>query len=293
MKILTPRDLPDYELLDAGNHRRLERFGEYILDRPDPKVLWSPALPPAEWNRADAVYRRSPKGGGFWKFNRQLPKSWTMRWRSLTVKVQPTGFKHVGVFPEHEAVWDWISGMVQRRRERGGPEPHILNLFAYTGVASLAASAAGARVAHVDSSQDIVTWARENALLSGLQDRPIRWLIEDATRYTRREIRRGIRYDGIIIDAPKFGRGAKGEVWKIEEDLSHLLEMTCRLLTPDPLFVLLFSYTTEYSSLALDNMLRQHMRRFRGYTEFGELALTQKSNGFPLSTTVFARWRAV
>lgn len=292
MNILTPRNLPDYELLDAGNHRRLERFGRYCLDRPDPKALWTPTLSPAEWSRADAVYQRSQSGGGSWKFLNQLPKMWTLRWNALTIQVRPTGFKHVGVFPEHEPMWEWIFEQVVKRKNAGS-EPRVLNLFAYTGIASLAASSAGARVTHVDGSRDIVAWARENARLSGLQDRPIRWIIEDAVRYVKREINRGSQYDGIIIDAPKFGRGAKGEVWKIDEDLPKLLKLGVKLLAPKPLFMLLFSYATDYSPLTLENMLRQDMKGYSGTIDCGELALPQTSNGFLLSTAVFARWESV
>lgn len=290
MLVLHPEHFTDHVLLDSGNLERLERFGKYLLVRPEPKAVWKPTLPQSEWGKADAFYHRSGTGGGFWKYATRLPQEWTIRWQDLTFKVQPTGFKHVGLFPEHEPTWRWVSEQVKRAN---GYQPHILNLFGYTGAASLAASAAGARVTHVDGSKEIVTWARENAQLSGLSDKPIRWIVEDALTYARRELKRGVRYDGILVDAPKFGRGAKGEVWKFEEDVQKLLEVCAQLLAPNPLFFVLFSYTTGYSALVLNNMLQQYTAKYKGEMECGELALTQEANDFLLSTTVFARWHSL
>lgn len=291
MNSLIPTPSSDYELLDSGNERRLERFGVYIFDRPEPKALWNKTLPQQEWAKAHAVYHRSDKGGGSWKFQKQVPPSWKITWNKLTFLMKPTGFKHMGIFPEFASIWEWEQKIISTSLQ-GKPDhqPHILNLFGYTGAASLAAAAAGAKVTHVDGSREVVTWARENAKLSQLEDKPIRWLIEDTLTYVKRELKRGTKYDGIIIDAPKFGRGDKGEVWKIEEDLPKLLDMCTQLLVPQPLFVLLVTYATEYSSTVLENVLAQKMHRFKGTISSGELALQQTSNKLLLPTAMFSRW---
>jgi 23S rRNA (cytosine1962-C5)-methyltransferase len=281
--------MKDYQLLDSGNERRLERFGQFIFDRPEPKALWKKTLSQSEWQKAHAIYHRSEKGGGSWKFLKQVPKEWTITWEGLTFLIKPTGFKHMGLFPEFEDVWKWEQGILNASRKTDY-QPHVLNLFGYTGAASLAAAAAGAKVTHVDGSREVITWARENAKRSRLEDKPIRWLIEDVLTYVKREVKRGTKYDGIIIDAPKFGRGDRGEVWKIEEDLPKLLDLCMQVLTPQPVFLILVSYATEYSSTVLRNILDQKMKSHNGIVEHGELTLQQQSNGFILPTAMYARW---
>lgn len=291
MKTLTAYNWADYELIDSGNERRLERFGTFIFDRPEPKALWAKSLPQTEWQKAHAVYYRSDKGGGSWKFVKQVPPEWKIQWRDLTFLMKPTGFKHMGVFPEFESIWEWEQDLIKKTvTEKPNYQPHILNLFGYTGASTLAAAAAGAKVTHVDGSREVVTWARENAKISRLEDKPVRWLIEDILTYVKREVKRGTKYDGIIIDAPKFGRGDRGEVWKIEEHLPKLMDLCMQILSSDPLFVLLVSYATEYSAITLDNILSQKMKPFKGTVESGEMTLHQSSNSFLLPTAMYSRW---
>lgn len=274
----------DYELIDSGYHEKFERFGKYTLVRPDSKAIWKKMLPQSDWNNADAVYYRTSDKDGRWKFNKPLPKEWTIMWKNLKFKLKPTGFKHLGMFPENAIHWEWIHKMITRDNR----PTNILNLFAYTGGCTLAALAAGATVTHLDASKEVVTWAHQNAQLSGLDNRPVRWIVDDAVTFVRREIKRGKQYDGIILDPPKFGRAENGKVWKFDQDFPKLLELCKQLLTPNPLFILINTYTVEYSSQTLANLLVQFSET--GTIEHGEIHIPQKKSITVLPTSIFARW---
>ncbi len=269
------RDWKDYELIDTSDGERLERWGRYILIRPDPQVLWKNARESKLWQRADAGYRRSSTGGGAWSEN-TLPASWTISYRDLVFRVKPMGFKHTGLFPEQAANWDWFSKLI---REAGRPI-RVLNLFAYTGGATVAAAKAGASVCHVDAAKGMVAAAKENAALSGLADAPIRYIVDDCQKFVEREIRRGNTYDGIIMDPPSYGRGPTGEVWKIEESVDALVRLTARVLSPNPLFFLLNSYTTGLSPSAMRYITEMRLGRiFGGKSEAEELGLPVSQTG--------------
>ena len=246
----TANNWKDYQLLDASAGERLERWGDYILVRPDPQVIWDTPKKAAEWKKKNGHYHRSSKGGGQWEFF-HLPQQWSIRYGDLTFHLKPFHFKHTGLFPEQAVNWDWISGKI-RGAER---KIRALNLFAYTGGATLAAAAAGASVTHVDASKGMVSWARENAASSGLSQAPVRWLVDDCLKFVEREIRRGNTYDAIIMDPPSYGRGPKGEIWKLEESIYHLLTRCALLLSEKPLFFLLNSYTTGLAPSVLTYLL--------------------------------------
>ncbi len=239
----------DYELLDISDGERLERWGKYTLIRPDPQVILKNTRTHPLWKKADASYRRERTGGGHWNENR-LPEQWTIDYRDLRFRIKPMGFKHTGLFPEQATNWDWFSDLIRRRVAAGRPV-RVLNLFAYTGGATMAAAAAGASVCHVDAARGMVAAAKENAALSGLSERPIRYIVDDCKKFIERELRRGNRYDGIIMDPPSYGRGPTGEVWKIEESIDGFVTLASGLLSDDPLFFLLNSYTTGLSTGAL------------------------------------------
>ena len=241
----------DYQVLDTRNGEKLERWGDYILIRPDPQVIWKTEPRRNEWKTPNGHYHRSKKGGGSWDFF-DLPETWQITYKSLTFNLKPFSFKHTGLFPEQAANWDWCGDLI---RNAGRPVK-VLNLFAYTGGATCAALSAGASVTHVDASKGMVTWARENAQSSGLAERPVRWIVDDCTKFVQREIRRGNRYDGIIMDPPSYGRGPKGEIWKLEDTIYDFLGLTAQLLSDDPLFFLLNSYTTGLQPGVLSYMLK-------------------------------------
>jgi 23S rRNA (cytosine1962-C5)-methyltransferase len=275
----------DYELLDSGLEMKLERFGKYILARPDTKALWKPSLPASIWRKADATYRRSSDGGGKWHFNTRLPEKWNVSWKHLTFAAQPSGFKHTGIFPEQASVWqDIIDTITAAKRP-----VNVLNLFAYTGGCTLAAASAGASVTHLDAAKEIITWARENVTLSGLESKPIRWIPDDAITFVKREIKRGNKYDMIIMDPPKFGRGTTSQVWKFEEHLPHLIELCKQILTPDPLMVFVNAYAVSFSSRSLHNIVRHTLSN--GTVTSGELAIRQK-DGLILPCSIYAKWSA-
>jgi len=280
----------DYALVDSGGGRKLERYGPYRVIRPEPQCLWRPALPAAEWDKADAVFDPSDEeDAGRWRYARKLPETWTMGWGE-TVKFQGrlTAFRHLAVFPEHAANWAWLS----ERLAGAGPETKTLNLFGYTGVASLAMAAAGAAVTHIDASKKSVGWARENAALSGLAEHPIRWICEDSRTFVRREQRRGNLYQGIVLDPPKYGRGPDGEVWKLYDDLPELIEGCGRLLAPDARFLLLNAYSERLSGLALASLMAQALEGRGGVIDWGELALIEEAGERGVGLSFFARWRA-
>lgn len=268
----------DYEVLDASEGEKLERWGKYTLVRPDPQVIWSTEKKRAAWRRPDGHYTRSAKGGGEWDV-KNLPESWQITYGDLRFNLKPLGFKHTGLFPEQAANWDWFSKLI---RDAGRPVK-VLNLFAYTGGATLAALSAGASVTHVDASKGMVGWAKENAAASGLADRSVRWLVDDCTKFVQREIRRGSTYDAVILDPPSYGRGPKGEVWKIEETIWPLLTLLADVLSEKPLFMLLNSYTTGLQPGTMSYMLSAALKeKHPSYVEAGEIGLPVTENGLVL-----------
>ena len=277
----------DYRLLDTGDGMKLEYWNGYTLARPAPQVIW-PKQDPDAWAKADAVYTRSSSGGGSWEFMRELPERWTVSYRNLSFYVRPTGFKHTGLFPEQSANWDFFDGIIKK----SGRYVRVLNLFAYTGGATLACAAAGAEVVHVDAAKSMVSWAKENAGLSGLQDRPVRYLVDDCLKFVLREQRRGNTYDGIIMDPPSYGRGADGKVFKLENDIFGLIEEAAKLLSSDPLFFVLNSYTTGLSSAVCSNMLRIVLGD-GGDIESGDLCIPVESGGIYLPCGTTTRWKTI
>ena len=276
----------DYEVIDTSCGEKLERWGRYILLRPDPQVIWKTEKNVPEWNRLNGHYHRSSKGGGEWEFFK-LPEEWTISYRELNFRLKPFSFKHTGLFPEQAVNWDWCS---ERIREAGRPVK-VLNLFAYTGGATLAAAAAGATVTHVDASKGMVTWAKENAVSSGLKDAPIRWLVDDCVKFVEREIRRGNHYDGIIMDPPSYGRGPKGEIWKIEEKIYSLVCLCEKLLSKDPLFFLINSYTTGLQPAVLSYMLGTAVaKKHGGKVSADEVGLPVSASGLVLPCGASGRW---
>ena len=277
----------DYELIDSGNGLKLERFGRYHLTRPEAEAVWKPLLPESDWKHTDAVFQPAPEeNGGHWQCNSNLPDRWQMQYGGLRFNVQTTASRHVGVFPEQACQWDWITRQIQAAKR----PLRVLNLFGYTGIASLAAAQAGAQVTHVDASSKVITWARENQALSGLEDRPIRWIVDDVLKFTQREVRRGTTYDGIILDPPKFGRGPKGEVWEFYNLLPNLLKTCASLLGKQPTFILVTAYAVKASSLTLYYALDEILRQFSGELSIGEVCLQEKNNKRLLSMAIFARW---
>jgi 23S rRNA (cytosine1962-C5)-methyltransferase len=277
----------DYELLDSGGGRKLERFGRYRVVRPEPQCLWRPRLDEGDWAAADAVF--DPDGeddAGRWRCAGETPGPFALSWRSVRFKARFTPFRHLGFFPEQAANWAWLA----ERIPAAARPLRLLNLFAYTGVASLACAAAGASVTHVDASRRAVAWARENADLSGLTDRPIRWLAEDARKWVARERRRGALYDGIILDPPKYGRGPGGEVWKLLEDLPELMRGLASLLSPDASFVLVNTYAERISGLALAGLIAEALAGRGGRVSWGELALAEAGGNRAIGVSFFARW---
>ncbi len=286
----------EYALLDTGRRRKLERFGSQLIVREEPKAWWEPALPEAEWARAHAVHEPDDR----WRLAPGAAREWTMRWRELTLQAKLTdASKHLGVFPEQSPHWEYIDGKGKtengkwKNQASNGERPKLLNLFGYTGVATLAAAAAGFAVTHVDASKPAISWARHNQKLSGLDDAPIRWILDDAVKFVRREIRRGVRYDALALDPPSFGRGPDGEIWKVEISLPELLALCREALVEQPRFVLLTMYNLEASSIMLSNLLTQMMRGTSGKIAIGELALAATAPGarlLPLS--LWARWES-
>lgn len=278
----------DYQLLDCGEGKRYERWGKQFLVRPDPQAIWAPAQ---KWNKVNAVYHRSNTGGGSWEvFN--LPEQWQISYRdTITFNIKPMSFKHTGVFPEQGANWDFITEMIQKRLKRGGEQPNVLNLFAYTGGATMAAAAAGAKVCHVDASKGMVSWAKENAKSSGLAEAPIRYIVDDCIKFVKREINRGRKYDAIIMDPPSYGRGPSGEVWRFEENIYDFVQLCSQLLSDDPLFIIISSYTAGVSPSVPEYILaRTVCPRFGGRTESAELGLPVGSTGLFLPCGHASRW---
>lgn len=275
-----------YQLLDSGNFQKLEQVGSYRLVRPAPQAIWKPAQPQTLWDTAQAIYHRSSSGGGDWEYKQQLPENWNVTYHGLTMQIKMTNFGHLGLFAEQGDNWDWIQDQISKANH----PVNVLNTFAYTGGSSLAAAAAGANVVHLDAAKGIVGWARENAQLCRLEDRPIRWLIEDVSKFVAREIRRGNQYDAIILDPPSFGRGAKNEVWKFEQDLPLLLDNCRQILSKNPLFMLLSAHTPGFTPLALENLLADMMSGFGGRLSSAEMIIPQENSNRVLPSGTMARW---
>ncbi len=276
----------DYEVIDCSKGEKLERWGKYTLLRPDPQVIWDTPKKAPEWKRLNGHYHRSSKGGGEWDFF-DLPEQWTINYKSLTFNLKPFSFKHTGLFPEQAVNWDWCAEKIKN----AGRPVKVLNLFAYTGGATLSAAAAGASVTHVDASKGMVGWAKENAASSGLSDAPIRWLVDDCVKFVEREIRRGNKYDAIIMDPPSYGRGPKGEIWKIEESIHSFVKLTAQILSDDPIFFLINSYTTGLQPAVLTYMISTEIeKKFGGKTESNEIGLPVRETGLVLPCGASGRW---
>lgn len=277
----------DYEVIDTGEGEKLERWGKVVLRRPDPQVIW-PAEAPELWKKTDAHYHRSAQGGGQWEMLSRIPEQWTIGYRDLTFRVRPTGFKHTGLFPEQAANWDWMRGLIE-----GAHRPiRVLNLFAYTGGATMACLAAGAEVCHVDAAKGMVLWAKENMQLSGLADRPARFIVDDALKFVLREQRRGKQYEGILMDPPSYGRGPDGQVWKLENEVYGLVNECAKLLSDDPLFFLINGYTTGLQPAVLRNLIEKTVAtRCGGHAMADEVGLPVTKGGVVLPCGASGRWQ--
>ena len=277
----------DYELLDSGDGEKLERYGKYVFCRPDPQALWSKVSAEKGWGAADASFRRDGQKGD-WDLKGGLPERWPIEFGDLKMWIHPSSFKHTGLFPEQQPNWNWTRDLIAKAKR----PISVLNLFGYTGGASLACAQAGASVVHVDGSKVAIKWGRENAEISGLAEKPIRWILDDAREFVRREIKRGNKYDGIILDPPAFGHGPNKELWKIEDHLPELLKMCGELLSDTPLFFLINGYASGYSAIAYENNLKPMMEKFGGEFEKGELTIEESKSGRLLPCGIFARWSA-
>ncbi|WP_082733753.1 class I SAM-dependent methyltransferase [Polycladidibacter hongkongensis] len=280
----------DYQLLDMGNGQKLERYGRYTVVRPEAQAMGAPALPQAQWERADAVFSGDvdEEGAGRWRYKKQLPETWHMKYGPATYNGRFMSFRHLGVFPEQAAHWDWVQQQIKASKR----QLNVLNLFGYTGLASLLPAAAGAKVTHVDASKKAIGWARENQALSGMEDLPIRWICDDAMKFVQREVRRGNTYDGIILDPPKYGRGPKGEVWDFFESMPEMMAALRQILSPNARFMILTSYAIRASFLASHALMQEYLAGLPGQIESGELAIREKAGGRLLSTSLFSRWSA-
>ena len=289
-------DWKDYKILDMADGQKLERWGNVVLSRPDPQIIWKEKSYPQKWKNINATYYRSKTGGGAWEYNKKMPSQWQIKYKELTFNIKPMGFKHTGIFPEQAVNWDWMMDKIQNEIKTTNREVKVLNLFAYTGGATVACLYAGASVCHVDSSKGMVAWAKENVVSSRLQERPVRYIVDDVVKFVQREIRRGNKYDAIIMDPPSYGRGANGEVWKFEENLPMLIEICMQVLSDNPLFFLINSYTTGTSSMVLENLLKMNMRKKYGKRaddgifENGEVGLPMTDSDFILPCGIYSKW---
>ena len=279
------KDWKDYEILDMANGEKLERWKDVILARPDPQIIWKEKTFPEKWKKTNARYHRSSTGGGSWQYEKKMPESWKIQYKNLTFQIKPMGFKHTGLFPEQAVNWDWMMDKIAKANR----PIRVLNLFAYTGGATVACLAAGASVCHVDSSKGMVTWAKENVAASGLADKPVRYIIDDVNKFVNREIRRGNQYDAIIMDPPSYGRGTNGEVWKFEENIDDLVNLCTKVLSDDPLFFLINSYTTGISSTVLADILQMAISK-KGTVTAGEIGLPMTGSSLVLPCGIFGRW---
>ncbi len=279
----------DYEILDMANGEKLERWKDVILVRPDPQVIWKNKSFPNKWNDINAKYLRSNTGGGRWEYTKKVPTEWQIRYKDLVFNIKPMGFKHTGLFPEQAVNWDW---MINKIKSAGRPIK-VLNLFAYTGGATVACLYAGSSVCHVDSSKGMVAWAKQNVQASNLQEKPVRYIVDDVVKFVNREIRRENKYDAIIMDPPSYGRGTNGEVWKFEENICDLVELCSKVLTDNPLFFLINSYTTGISSTVLENILHLNIsKKYGGKVENGEIGLPMTDSKLILPCGIYGRWES-
>ena len=286
--MIVSNDWKDYEILDMANGEKLERWGEFKLIRPDPQIIWKNKSFPNKWNDTNARYNRSNTGGGAWEYKKRLPESWQVKYKNLTFNIKPMGFKHTGLFPEQAVNWDWMIEKIKDAKR----DIKVLNLFAYTGGATVACLSAGASVCHVDSSKGMTTWAKENVESSSLRDKPVRFIVDDVIKFVNREIRRGNKYDAIIMDPPSYGRGKNGEVWQFENNISDLVELCTEVLSDNPLFFLINSYTTGISSKVLANLLELNMKKYDGKISNGEIGLPMKDSNLVLPCGIYGRWES-
>lgn len=277
-----------YSLIDSGQGRKLERFGPYLIARPCAQAVWNPQLPASEWQKANASFTRD--GDNKWIETGHLPDSWPITVSDITFKISQTDFGHLGIFPEQRNFWAWIQKIIKEAKAKGRTSINVLNLFAYSGGSTLAAARGGAQVCHLDASKGIVSWARDNAALSGLQDAPIRWIIDDVNKFLAREVKRGVRYDAIILDPPSFGRGTKGEVFKIEDNLPIILKDCQTLLSDNPLFILFSCHSPGFSPIVMHHLMSQLMAKHPGKIDTGEMVL-EGDKALPLPSGVYARWQ--
>ena len=283
------KDWKDYEILDMASGEKLEKWGEVVLARPDPQIIWKEKLFPEKWKNINARYIRSKTGGGVWKYNKKVPESWTIRYKDLKFLIKPMGFKHTGLFPEQAINWDWMIDKIQTAKR----PIKVLNLFAYTGGASVACAYAGASVCHVDSSRGMVSWAKENMKASGLENKPVRYIVDDVMKFINREIRRKNTYDAIIMDPPSYGRGANGEVWQFEDGIYDLVKLCMKVLSDKPLFFSINSYTTGISPNVLVNLLKLEMpKNIKGKYSCGEIGLPMTDSSLVLPCGIYGRWEA-
>lgn len=285
--MLVANNWNDYKILDMANGQKLERWGNVILSRPDPQIIWKDKSFPDKWKLVNATYNRSKSGGGSWEYNKQIPKNWQIKYKNLTFNIKPMGFKHTGIFPEQAVNWDWMMEKITKSKR----EIKVLNLFAYTGGATVACLASGASVCHVDSSKGMVSWAKENVVSSGLEDKKIRYIVDDVNKFVSREIRRNNKYDAIIMDPPSYGRGANGEVWQFENNIYDLVQLCTKVLSDNPLFFLINSYTTGISSTVLENILNLTVaKNHMGKITSGEIGLPMENSKLILPCGIYARW---
>ena len=281
----------EYKILDMANGQKLEKWGNIVLSRPDPQIIWKEKSFPNKWKEINATYNRSKTGGGSWDFKKKLPNKWQIHYKNLTFNIKPMGFKHTGLFPEQAVNWDWMINKIKTEKQRTNREIKVLNLFAYTGGATVACLSAGASVCHVDSSKGMTTWAKENVASSGLEKRPVRYIVDDVVKFVNREIRRGNKYDAIIMDPPSYGRGAKGEVWQFENNIYDLVELCTKVLSNNPVFFLINSYTTGISSQVLKNILELTVeRKHKGKIEAGEIGLPMENSKMVLPCGIYGKW---
>ena len=288
--MITPNNFKDYELIDASNGEKLERFGKYILLRPDPTIIWDNGnLLEKYKGKIDAVYYRSNKGGGHWENLKKIPSTWTINYKNLTFNIKQMGFKHTGIFPEQAVNWDYMMNKIEKAKR----PIKLLNLFGYTGCASIACLSKGAHVTHVDASRGMVEVCKENAISSNLKDKPIRYLVDDVIKFVKREIRRGNTYDAIVMDPPSYGRGANGEIWDIEKDLANLVNLCLSILSDKPLFFIINSYTTGLSKTSLENLLVTTVnKKYKGIVSSDEIGLKIKDNNLVLPCGIYGRWES-
>ena len=277
----------DYKILDMADGQKLEKWGDVILSRPAPQIIWKDKSYPEKWKNINATYHRSKTGGGTWEYNKKMPQQWQIKYKDLTFNIKPMGFKHTGLFPEQAVNWDWMIDKIKNAKR----EIKVLNLFAYTGGATVACASAGASVCHGESSKGMVTWAKENITSSGLVERPVRYIIDDVVKFVNREIRRGNKYDAIIMDPPSYGRGANGEVWQFENNIYDLVELCTNVLSDNPLFFLINSYTTGISSKVLENILNLTVNKeHNGKVSSGEIGLPMENSKLVLHCGIYGRW---